>query len=152
VCCNREININSLREELKNLTEIESVHDLHVWQLTEGTVVCSVHVAVEEGTVWKDTVKKIKKTMHHHGIHSSTIQPEFVPRNHPVQAFCEENCAPGCEEDWCCKKTADRHKLTNDHAGHHHHHSEEDEENPYTRFREPSSREHTSDERLNTLP
>lgn len=75
-----------LREDLMGLSGIESVHDLHVWQLTEGTVVCSVHVAVEEGTMWNDTVKKVKKTMHQHGIHSSTVQPEFVPKNHPVPA------------------------------------------------------------------
>jgi zinc transporter 1 len=105
-----EVALGTLREDLLALPGVESVHDLHVWQLTEGTVVCSVHVAIEEGTVWKDLVKKVKKVMHRHSIHSSTIQPEFVPRNHPVKEFCEENCKPGCEENWCCKKAADKHK------------------------------------------
>jgi zinc transporter 1 len=117
-----EIEVGSVREELVALSDIESVHDLHIWQLTEGNFVCSLHVVVEEGTVWRSLVKKIKKIMHKHGIHSCTAQPEFVPRNHPVAAFCEENCSPGCEEDWCCKKTADNHRaqaVPNNHVQQH---------------------------------
>merc|ERR1711974_159027 len=103
------------------------------------------------GTVWKGLVKKVKKVMHNHGIHSSTVQPEFVPRNHPVKAFCEENCKPGCEENWCCKKTADKHKKNgpDDHDdghghGHGHGHHEDDEESHYHPVVDPASREPTT--------
>lgn len=39
-----------------------------------------------------------------------------------VAAFCEENYSPGCEEDWCCKKTADNHRaqaVPNNHVQQH---------------------------------
>jgi len=100
--------LDTIRDELYELQGVESVHDLHVWQLAEGKVVASVHISVEEGMDFIPCLKEVKGVFHQHGIHSITVQPEFVPKDHPVLEFCEENCVQDCEEDWCCKKTADR--------------------------------------------
>jgi len=106
-----QIELSNIREDLANTPGVESVHDLHVWQLTEGKVVGSVHVSLEEGIDFTPFLKTLKAVFHAHGIHSTTIQPEFVPKNHPTRVYCEENCVKDCEEDWCCKKTKDADDL-----------------------------------------
>eukprot|EP01089_Gocevia_fonbrunei_P013702 TRINITY_DN3569_c0_g1_i1.p1 TRINITY_DN3569_c0_g1~~TRINITY_DN3569_c0_g1_i1.p1 ORF type:complete len:450 (-),score=75.88 TRINITY_DN3569_c0_g1_i1:66-1415(-) len=105
-----EVEMDSLRDSILGLPGVESLHDLHVWQLVDGMIISSAHIAVEEGIEWSTLVKKIKSVLHEHNIHSSSVQPEFVQRNKPMKPFCEENCVKNCEEDWCCKKTAEKEK------------------------------------------
>lgn len=105
-----DVDMDSLRNQLRDISGVESIHDLHVWQLVDGMIISSVHLAVEEGVEWASLASQIKEVFHDHGIHSSAVQPEFVPKDHPVQEFCEENCVADCEENWCCKKTADKGK------------------------------------------
>jgi len=56
-----------------------SVHELHVWQLSESKIVASVHVMASRNHDFMPVAADIRKTLHHHGIHSSTIQPEYHP-------------------------------------------------------------------------
>lgn len=98
---------------------------MHMWQLIDGMTITSVHIAVEEGADFTNIVKEVRKLLHDYGIHSSSIQPEFVPRTtnkvNPLYSdhfliyiqpadYCEENCVQECDEDWCCKKSADKKK------------------------------------------
>jgi len=105
-----EIDIEKLRKSLNKVEGILSIHDFHVWQLVDGMIIASIHVAVEEGADFTNLVSEVKRIFHEVGIHSSAIQPEFVPRNFQEKAFCEQNCVRECDEDWCCKKTADLRK------------------------------------------
>jgi len=105
-----EIEPEKLRGSLYKVEGIVSVHDFHVWQLVDGMIIASVHVAVEEGADFTNLVNEVKRIFHEAGIHSSAIQPEFVPRNFQDIPFCEQNCVRECDEDWCCKKTADKQK------------------------------------------
>ncbi len=66
--------------DLLKIEGVISLHDLHVWQLIDGMIIASVHVNIEEGADFVHILKEIKKIMHDAGIHSTTIQPEFVPR------------------------------------------------------------------------
>lgn len=54
-----------------------SLHELHVWQLSESKIVASVHVLASRDHDFMPIAVKIRKALHHHGIHSSTIQPEY---------------------------------------------------------------------------
>jgi len=103
-----DMEIDSLRDTILEIAGVESLHELHVWQLTDGMIVSSAHIAVEEGVEWPVIVRHIRGILHENGIHSSTIQPEFVPKNKKLSDFCEEHCVKNCEEDWCCKKKTDR--------------------------------------------
>lgn len=67
---------------------VVSIHDLHIWQLVDGMVIASVHLLVEEGGNLGDVLYHVKRIFHEHGIHSSSIQPEFVPVSTPKQAVC----------------------------------------------------------------
>jgi hypothetical protein len=61
------------------------VHDFHMWQLIDGMTITSVHIAVEEGADFTNIVREVRKLLHDYGIHSSSIQPEFVPRTTKVK-------------------------------------------------------------------
>eukprot|EP01090_Pellita_catalonica_P010833 TRINITY_DN2227_c0_g1_i3.p1 TRINITY_DN2227_c0_g1~~TRINITY_DN2227_c0_g1_i3.p1 ORF type:complete len:405 (+),score=57.01 TRINITY_DN2227_c0_g1_i3:239-1453(+) len=115
-----EIEMGSLRLDLRDEPGVENLHDLHVWQLTDGMTIASVHVSVEEGIEWPMLVKELKSVFHAYGIHSSVIQPEFVPKDKPGKGYCMENCVVDCEEDWCCKKKAKKDKHKDKHSDHDH--------------------------------
>lgn len=90
----RETLESTIRRFQKGLTYVQvegviGLHDLHVWQLVDGMTIASVHVLCEEGSDFSHLVKDVKKVFHDKGIHSSSIQPEFVPRNNAVRDFVQ---------------------------------------------------------------
>jgi len=109
-----DIDVKQLRKKLTKLEGLVSVHDLHIWQLVDGMTIASVHIAIEEGVDFNTIVTQVKKIFHKAGVHSSSIQPEFVPRNVKAGAFCGQNCVKECHEDWCCKKSVDNLKELED--------------------------------------
>lgn len=115
-----EVRIGPIRDRLSKVEGVLGVHDLHVWEVQSGMTIASVHVSVEEGADFAHLLPEVRQIFHENGIHSTSVQPEFVPRNHRVWSvvlltwkgtlFCEQNCINDCDEDWCCKKTAERHQ------------------------------------------
>jgi len=105
-----EVSVDDIRNQLRKVEGLISIHDLHVWQLVDGMIISSIHISVEEGVDFTSLVQEVKRIFHEAGIHSSTIQPEFVPRNFQDTNVCEQNCVQECDEDWCCKRSADRRK------------------------------------------
>ena len=75
--------IDSIKEDIEKLGGIASCHELHVWQLSDTTHIASLHVEVEfdfkgSGSArYMKLARSIRGCLHRHGIHSSTIQPEF---------------------------------------------------------------------------
>jgi hypothetical protein len=45
--------------------------------LSEKTIVASVHVLIAKDKDYMEVANGIRKALHEHGVHSSTIQPEF---------------------------------------------------------------------------
>jgi len=83
------IDIEEIKEDIKELPGILSCHHLHVWQLSGTKLVASLHVQLEydfkgEGSArYMQLARAIRRCMHEYGIHSSTIQPEFcLDSNH----------------------------------------------------------------------
>ncbi|KAJ3179256.1 hypothetical protein HDU85_004947 [Gaertneriomyces sp. JEL0708] len=82
------VSMDVLRKEVLKVDGVEGVHEFHVWSLNEGKSVASVHLVVREpgcggctGTAsrpYMDIASDVKKRLHAYGIHSTTIQPEFV--------------------------------------------------------------------------
>lgn len=104
-----DIDMDNVRAQIQNLDSVISIHDLHIWQLVDGMIIASVHLMLEEGGNLGDILYHVKRVFHKNGIHSSSIQPEFVLSQNS-QDFCVQNCVEECEEDWCCKKTKDRRR------------------------------------------
>ena len=57
---------------------VESVHELHVWQLSEARLIASVHIKVSSIRPYMDIARDVKSVLHRNGIHSGTVQPEFA--------------------------------------------------------------------------
>lgn len=70
------VSLDAVRASVRSVSGVVSIHELHVWQLSESTVVASVHVLIAEGTDYMVVAADIREAMHSHGIHSVTIQPE----------------------------------------------------------------------------
>lgn len=70
------VSLEAVRSGVKGVSGVVSVHELHIWQLSESTVVASVHVMIVPGAEYMEVANGIRAIMHQHGIHSVTIQPE----------------------------------------------------------------------------
>jgi len=72
------ISISDLRDSIAQVDGVESVHELHVWQLSEARLIVSVHIKVSSTRPYMDIARDVKSVLHQNGIHSGTVQPEFV--------------------------------------------------------------------------
>eukprot|EP01124_Arcella_intermedia_P021126 TRINITY_DN2896_c1_g1_i2.p1 TRINITY_DN2896_c1_g1~~TRINITY_DN2896_c1_g1_i2.p1 ORF type:complete len:575 (-),score=125.92 TRINITY_DN2896_c1_g1_i2:54-1682(-) len=98
------INIPSLKEKLLNIPGVRGIHDLHVWELIDSLYIASAHVLVQDNIEAKTILNKMKTVMHKNGIHSSTLQVEFLENS--KDNSCKQFCVEECPEDWCCKDIA----------------------------------------------
>jgi len=102
-----EVDCTDLHNELEKVDGVKGIHDLHVWQLVDDVPIASVHLSVWDCDIrtYEKVVARCKKVLHKFGIHSSTVQPEFVPigSSTATPEMCASNCAANCKEDWCCK-------------------------------------------------
>jgi zinc transporter 1 len=76
------VDIEEIRKEIKAIPDVISIHDLHIWQLTNIKMVASLHVFVTNQESFERVSRNVKTIMHRAGVHSTTIQPEF-PGMHP---------------------------------------------------------------------
>lgn len=110
----RSIELSQLKTELCQISGVLSVHELHVWALTENKTVASVHVLCEQGSDVQAIVRAMKSVFHKYSIHSSTIQPEFSSPSSPSSsddeskraAICESFCEPDCDPANACCPTS----------------------------------------------
>ncbi|KAH8692106.1 cation efflux protein [Talaromyces proteolyticus] len=78
------MSIDHIQEDINSIRGVISSHHLHVWQLSDTKLVASIHVQVgseikDEGSdSYMKLAKEIRQCLHAYGIHSSTVQPEFV--------------------------------------------------------------------------
>jgi len=108
------ISLDRVREEICAVPGVLSVHELHVWQLSESKIVASVHVWVSSTVDYMSIASRIRQVLHDHGVHSSTVQPEFynaddaIPEDRLMTSAdtrCLLRCPPGqaCDvENTCC--------------------------------------------------
>jgi hypothetical protein len=106
------IDVDVLKEKLlRNIDGILAVHDFHVWQLTSDRIIASAHIRCLNLGEYMKVAENIKEFFHNEGIHSTTIQPEFVDYPHPVDTEdCVLSCpkgpgsipVPACEASKCC--------------------------------------------------
>ncbi len=77
------INADEVKQDIESLPGVEACHDVHIWQLSDTTIVASMHVRVKfpvsekNGEKFMELSRRARKCFHAYGIHSATIQPEF---------------------------------------------------------------------------
>lgn len=75
------VSLDEVRESILSIDGVLSLHELHVWQLSESKLVASVHVLTSRTHDFMPIAVKIREILHHLGIHSCTIQPEYHSSN-----------------------------------------------------------------------
>ncbi|XP_076471147.1 proton-coupled zinc antiporter SLC30A1-like [Babylonia areolata] len=95
---------DKLKLKLKKVEGVMGVHEFHVWQLTEKRVVLSAHIVCNDLSDYMKVAHLVKDLFHREGVHSTTIQPEFValPATKEELEECSLTCAKACEPDTCC--------------------------------------------------
>jgi zinc transporter 1 len=83
------MSIDEITADIESLPRVIEAHHLHVWQLSDTKLVASLHVKVDcevEGSgsaSYMHLAREIRSCLHGYGIHSSTIQPEFLSLDGP---------------------------------------------------------------------
>jgi zinc transporter 1 len=74
------------------MTQIDgvlAVHEFHVWQLAGDRIIASAHIRCHNLHDYMQIAEKVKEFFHNEGIHSTTIQPEFIDlENENEVSFC----------------------------------------------------------------
>ncbi|MGN7478266.1 cation diffusion facilitator family transporter [Solibacillus silvestris] len=99
------INTEAIIQTIKQMPEIDGVHDLHIWSITSGLNALSCHIVVDGRLTVNESEQLLKKLEHdlaHENIHHVTIQVETSSHLHDEAIYCT------------AKQSADLH--------HHHHH------------------------------
>lgn len=75
------VSLEEVRDAILNVDGVLSLHELHIWQLSENKLVASVHVMASRSDDFMPIAAQIRRALHDRGIHSCTIQPEYhAPR------------------------------------------------------------------------
>jgi zinc transporter 1 len=124
--------LEDVKAEILAVGGVLSIHELHVWQLSETKIIASVHIKVSREVDFMQVASDIRQILVQHGIHSSTIQPEYDPvrdtmledsskvrhtqqsmkfagliLNPPQSMNCLISCPPDsacCVDRACCRK------------------------------------------------
>lgn len=101
------VSLEEVRDSILKVDGVLSVHELHIWQLSESKIVASVHVMASRNHDFMPIAADIRKAMHLNGIHSSTIQPEYhyrpsVTTEDGLKTSMDSPCLILCPEDQHC--------------------------------------------------
>jgi cobalt-zinc-cadmium efflux system protein len=70
------IPLATVHEQLASLSGVSSVHDLHVWTLTNGVIAMSGHLVVREASEHQAVLEAAQERLRQLGIHHVTVQME----------------------------------------------------------------------------
>lgn len=91
------IQVDSLRKRLtQEIQGVLAVHEFHVWQLAGDRIIASAHIRCHNLQDYMRIAEKVKEFFHNEGIHSTTIQPEFIDFENEVFDESNENCVLNC--------------------------------------------------------
>merc|ERR1712029_763017 len=109
------IDIEELRSKLLQQCDgVLAVHEFHIWQLAGDRIIASAHIRCLNLSEYMKVAENIKEFFHNNGIHSTTIQPEFLdcngyltgtgststePDKRSDKIMNEQDCALTCPKD-----------------------------------------------------
>ncbi|CEP62309.1 cation diffusion facilitator family transporter LALA0_S05e02674g [Lachancea lanzarotensis] len=76
------VSSDDMQREILDVDGVVSVHDFHVWNLTESLSIGSTHIEVDANPErFTEIAKTVRGIFHRHNVHSATVQPEFRTAN-----------------------------------------------------------------------
>ncbi|NWZ27793.1 ZNT10 protein, partial [Asarcornis scutulata] len=98
------VNMQLLTDRLARVPGVISLHEVHVWELAGGKNIATLHVKCQTPTDYQDAAYKIRKIFHEAGIHSVTIQPEYIDCK-TSHLLCSSPCiSKACDSQLCCSQ------------------------------------------------
>ncbi|KFV90557.1 Zinc transporter 10, partial [Eurypyga helias] len=98
------VNMQLLTDRLARVPGVSSLHEVHVWELAGGKNIATLHIKCQTPTDYQDAAYKIRKVFHEAGIHSVTIQPEYIDQK-TSQLLCSSPCiSKACDSQLCCSQ------------------------------------------------
>ncbi|XP_061391042.1 proton-coupled zinc antiporter SLC30A1 [Musca vetustissima] len=124
------IQVDAIQKRLlEKVDGVLAVHEFHVWQLAGDRIIASAHIRCHNLSEYMKIAEKVKEFFHNEGIHSTTIQPEFVEvdgggcimsdgtssLNMSGSDCCALDCPPstdnGCVKATCCQNNNKLNQL-----------------------------------------
>ncbi|NXY41355.1 ZNT10 protein, partial [Ceuthmochares aereus] len=111
------VNMQLLTDRLACVPGVSSLHEVHVWELAGGKNIATLHIKCQTPTDYQDAAYKIRKVFHEAGIHSVTIQPEYIDHKNS-QLLCSSPCiSKACDSQLCCSQRENPPAKTNGYTG-----------------------------------
>jgi zinc transporter 1 len=121
----KHLEIHRIKSQLlETIPEINGIHELHVWRLTDEKIIASAHLNRKNLSNYMLIADKVKKFFHSIGIHSVTIQYECDNQQQTIisneannkEISIDGDCLLRCENaecdtQTCCTKIADRTSI-----------------------------------------
>ncbi|KAJ8401167.1 hypothetical protein AAFF_G00387490 [Aldrovandia affinis] len=96
-----ELQLSTLLEDISRIPGVQSVHEFHVWELSRGRNVATLHVRCADPSSFGLLSHRVREVFHLAGVHSVTIQPEFGEGGDGP--LCRAPClSPACQSRSCC--------------------------------------------------
>ncbi|KAM7173215.1 calcium/manganese antiporter SLC30A10 [Macrochelys suwanniensis] len=96
------VNMQVLTERLTDVPGVSSLHEVHVWELAGGKNIATLHVKCQTTSDYQDASYKMREVFHEAGIHSVTIQPEYIDHK-ASELICSSPCiSKACASQLCC--------------------------------------------------
>ncbi|KAJ8984426.1 hypothetical protein NQ317_012489 [Molorchus minor] len=100
------IQVDAIQNKLlEKVDGVLAVHEFHVWQLAGDRIIASAHIRCRNLSEYMKIAEKVKEFFHNEGIHSTTIQPEFIDYSDiPTSSKDTDQATVDCVLD--CPKTS----------------------------------------------
>ena len=75
-----DLDLPEVGKAMAAIEGVVSVHDLHIWSVTSGTIALSAHVVIKDSSQcqWQQVLSQLQEMLHdRYDIHHTTLQPEF---------------------------------------------------------------------------
>jgi zinc transporter 1 len=107
------LDLAKVKEDLLSIPDVMSLHDLHVWHLSQSVILASLHVCVPLGTTleqWEQTERYLQHCFEEYGITHVTISPEIQRDFQTLTDSAEDadmkgGCRLPSHDDWGCSVT-----------------------------------------------
>jgi len=93
------VSIENVRKDILKVDGVLSVHDLHVWQLSDTELVASIHILISSKAKAMTIQRNVQKVMIDHGITLVTIQPEIWRKGSHSDTPDDEVCLLACVDE-----------------------------------------------------
>ena len=75
------LDTESIISEIMSIRYVTGIHDMHVWQLTQGKPAMTAHIKIEKKSRLENVLMKATIVCRKHGIYHTSIQCETESNN-----------------------------------------------------------------------